>query len=83
MPSFGGENIGRWIEVVTGFVVYISFGLGRDGLLLHRHILLKLGFGRVFPTLKLSQGQEVRDACAPQSATPQRPDSDPRAAEQG
>lgn len=60
VPSSGGENFGRWAEVVTGFVVFISFGLGRDGLLMYRRMLLKLGLGRVFPGLRLSQGQDIR-----------------------
>jgi pheromone a factor receptor len=60
MPSSTGENFGRWTEVVTGFVVFVTFGLGTNGLSIYRRVLLKLGFGRVFSTLKLSHRPEVR-----------------------
>ena len=59
MPSNDGENFGRWVEVATGFVVFISFGLGRDGLLIYRSVLLKMGLGRIFPRLKPPQSQEA------------------------
>jgi pheromone a factor receptor len=60
MPSSSGENFGRWIEVVTGFVVFISFGFSHDGLLMYRRLLLKVGLGKIFPRLKFSHRQEVR-----------------------
>jgi pheromone a factor receptor len=60
MPSSSGENFGRWIEVVTGFVVFVSLGLSRDGLLMYRRLLLKVGLGRIFPRLRFSYCQEVR-----------------------
>lgn len=60
MASSTGENFGRWTEVATGFVVFITFGLGTNGISTYRRILLKLGFGRVFSNLKPSRGPEVR-----------------------
>ena len=60
VPSSGRQNFGRWLEVVTGFVVFISFGLGGDGLLMYRRLLLKLGLGKIFPRLKLRHNEEAR-----------------------
>lgn len=60
MASSTGENFGRWTEVATGFVVFITFGLGTNSISTYRRILLKLGCGRVFSHLKPSRGPEVR-----------------------
>ena len=70
LPSSDGENFGRWLEVVTGFVVFLSFGFGRDGLLLYRGILLKSGLGRIFPGLMLPETQEAHAVFQPAERIP-------------
>ena len=58
--SYGGETFDCWVEVATGYVVFISFGFGRDALLTYRRVLHNLGLGKIFPRLKCSRGQGVR-----------------------
>ena len=64
VPSSGLENFGRWIEVVTGFVVFVSLGLSRDGLLMYRRLSLKLGLDKMFLRTKapavLNSSENVR-----------------------
>jgi pheromone a factor receptor len=58
--SYGGETFDCWVEVVTGYVVFISFGFGRDALLTYRRVLRNMGLGMIFPRLKYPRGQSVR-----------------------
>ncbi|KAL1959189.1 hypothetical protein VTO42DRAFT_2694 [Malbranchea cinnamomea] len=51
-PAFGVVNFDRWIHVTAGFLMFAFFGFGHDATLVYRSILLKLGFGRLFPSLK-------------------------------
>jgi pheromone a factor receptor len=60
--SYSGETFDCWVEVVTGYVVFISFGFGRDALLTYRRVLRNLGLGKIFPRLRYSGGQGVRGA---------------------
>jgi pheromone a factor receptor len=60
--SYSGETFDCWVEVVTGYVVFISFGFGRDALSTYRRVLHNLGLGKIFPRLRYSRGQGVRGA---------------------
>lgn len=51
-PMFGEVFFDRWIQVAAGFLLFAFFGFGRDATLMYRSVLLKLGFGRLFPCLK-------------------------------
>jgi pheromone a factor receptor len=60
MHSYGGETFDCWVEVVTGYVVFVAFGFGRDALLTYRRVLRYLGLGKIFPRLDHSGDQDVR-----------------------
>lgn len=52
LPSLGPKTFDRWIPIFTAFLVFIFFGMGGDAMDLYRKALLKLGLGRIFPSLK-------------------------------
>jgi pheromone a factor receptor len=52
VPMYGQVYFDRWIHVTAGFSLFLFFGVGRDAMLMYRSALVKLGFGRVFPSLK-------------------------------
>lgn len=53
----------RWVNVALGFIIFLLFGLGRDAKRLYSDWLLALGFGRLFPTLRVdSRGNTTSDA---------------------
>jgi pheromone a factor receptor len=52
VPMYGQVYYDRWIHVAAGFLLFLFFGLGRDAILMYQSTLVKLGFGRVFPSLK-------------------------------
>lgn len=49
VPTSGTVNFDRWLNVGTGYAVFLFFGFGSDATMMYRSWLLKLGFGRVFP----------------------------------
>jgi len=52
VPTDGMVPFDRWIWLGCGFLVFFFFGLGKDATKMYRRWLIKLGFGRIFPTLK-------------------------------
>ena len=51
LPAGGKVLFDRWIQIAVGFAVFIFFGLGHDARVMYSKWLLKLGFGRMFPSL--------------------------------
>ena len=51
VPTGGQVLFDRWIRVVCGFVIFLFFGLGKDAITMYRAWLLKLGLGKIFPSL--------------------------------
>lgn len=51
VPAGGVVIFDRWAQIAVGFAVFPFFGLGRDAQKLYRRGLLRLGFGRLFPSL--------------------------------
>lgn len=52
VPTGGVVEFDRWIRIACGFLVFFFFGLGKDAMKMYRAWLLRLGFGRIFPSLK-------------------------------
>lgn len=52
VPASGIVQFDPWIHVTAGFLLFVFFGFGKDATMMYRSILLKLGLGRVFPSLK-------------------------------
>lgn len=52
IPTGGVVIFDRWIRIGCGFLVFFFFGLGRDAMKMYRSWLLRLGLGRIFPSLK-------------------------------
>ena len=50
--SYGRVNLDRWIAVVTGYVVFVSFGFGQDAHVIYRNWMTKLRFEVFFPSLR-------------------------------
>lgn len=50
-PMGGHVLYDRWIQVASGFCLFIFFGFGSDATLMYRSALLKIGLGRLFPAL--------------------------------
>lgn len=48
----GGVGFDRWIQVATGYIVFVSFGFGEDALVMYRGLLTRLGFATIFPGLR-------------------------------
>ena len=65
VPTGGSVYFNCWIEIALGFGVFLFFGLGQDAQTLYRKWLLKIGFGRVFPSL---YRQPTRRAVLPTSS---------------
>lgn len=51
IPTHGSVIFDRWIRIALGFTIFVFFGLGKDATAMYRGWLLKLGFGRIFPSL--------------------------------
>lgn len=64
VTSGGTVIFDRWTQIAVGFALFPFFGLGRDALIMYRKGLLKIGFGRVFPSLH----RELR--ARPQQSSP-------------
>ena len=59
-PTGGSVQYDRWIQVGLGFAVFVFFGLGHDAQEMYRKFMLRLGMGRIFPTLRLSKTEKRR-----------------------
>ncbi|USP75690.1 hypothetical protein yc1106_02964 [Curvularia clavata] len=51
VPAQGNVAYDKWIQVITGYVVFLLFGTGVDAHNLYRKILVCLGLGKVWPSL--------------------------------
>lgn len=52
IPTVGSVTFDRWIQLAVGLTVFVFFGLGNDAMSMYRRWLLKMGFGKLFPTLR-------------------------------
>lgn len=51
IPTNGSVTYDRWIQLAVGLTVFIFFGLGHDAMKMYRRWLVKLGFGKLFPSI--------------------------------
>jgi len=51
IPTNGAVIFDVWIQIAVGFAVFFFFGLGQDARNMYSKWLLKIGLGRVFPSL--------------------------------
>ena len=51
IPTNGSVTFDRWVQLAVGLTIFVFFGLGHDAMKMYRRCLVKLGFGKVFPSL--------------------------------
>ena len=51
VPTYGQVSFDRWVQVVSGYVVFFFFGMGRDAMKEYKKKLVQLGLGKFFPAL--------------------------------
>ena len=51
VPTGGYVLSDRWIQVGVGYVLFIFYGMGNDAREMYRKGLVKLGLGKLFPSL--------------------------------
>ncbi|KAH8733203.1 pheromone A receptor-domain-containing protein [Phaeosphaeriaceae sp. PMI808] len=54
-PSNGTVNIDKWGQVVTGYILFLLFGTGLDAYNMYQNALLRLGLGKIFPSLYIKR----------------------------
>jgi pheromone a factor receptor len=52
LPALGYRTFDRYCDIFMSFFVFVFFGLGGDAVDVYRKWMLKVGLGRVFPSLK-------------------------------
>lgn len=52
VPTYGAVSFDRWVQIGSGFVLFLFQGFGRDASAMYRGWLLRLGLARVFPSLQ-------------------------------
>jgi pheromone a factor receptor len=58
LPATGGRGFDRWIGSMMSLFIFLYFGLAVDAEEIYRLWLLNLGFGRLFPGLKVRSAKE-------------------------
>jgi hypothetical protein len=53
LPPTGGRGFDHWIGIMMSLFIFLYFGLAVDAKEIYRPWLLNLGFGRLFPGLKV------------------------------
>jgi pheromone a factor receptor len=53
VPAYGVITLDRWVQVITGYVVFFVFGTGNDAHNTYKAMLLAVGLSRVFPGLHI------------------------------
>ena len=51
IPTNGSVTFDHWVQLAVGLTIFIFFGLGHDAMKMYRQCLVKLGFGKLFPSL--------------------------------
>lgn len=51
IPVHGEVPIEKWVQVATGYVIFLIFGTGSDSYNLYKKMLLAFGLGKIFPSL--------------------------------
>jgi pheromone a factor receptor len=59
VPTGGIVRFDRWICIISGFVIFLFFGLGKDALDMYRCWLVMIGLGRCFPSLEHPRGTQT------------------------
>jgi pheromone a factor receptor len=52
-PSGGKVYYDRWVWLGAGVAVFCFFGMGRDAVKMYREMLVRIGLGKVFPSLNV------------------------------
>ncbi|RMZ69732.1 a-pheromone receptor [Pyrenophora seminiperda CCB06] len=65
IPVYGQVNMDKWIQIVTGFVIFALFGTGVDAHNLYKRILVSVGAGRIWPSLY--EESQHGGSCTPNS----------------
>ena len=53
VPSGGQfELTTSWLRIAIGYVVFAFFGIGKDAVKMYRNVMLMVGLGRIFPSLR-------------------------------
>ncbi|KAH9872594.1 hypothetical protein J1614_004987 [Plenodomus biglobosus] len=51
IPALGQVSLEKWIQVATGYVIFLVYGTGADAHNLYKKMLLRIGMGKCFPSL--------------------------------
>ena len=51
VPVQGKVSYDKWIQVVTGYIVFLLFGTGVDAYNFYRTVMVSMGLGKVWPSL--------------------------------
>jgi pheromone a factor receptor len=59
LPELGVRTFDCWVTIAMAIFVFAYFGMGGDAVETYRTWMLKVGLGRLFPSLKESRRQQV------------------------
>ena len=51
IPVHGNVEMAKWVQIVTGFIIFALFGTGVDAHNLYKIMLVSIGAGRIWPSL--------------------------------
>ncbi|KAJ5020996.1 pheromone A receptor-domain-containing protein [Bipolaris maydis] len=51
VPVKGKVSYDKWIQVITGYIVFLLFGTGVDAYNFYRKVMVSMGLGKVWPSL--------------------------------
>ncbi|KAF1947128.1 STE3-domain-containing protein [Clathrospora elynae] len=68
IPVFGQVSFEKWVQVGTGYIIFLLFGTGSDAHNLYKKMLVSVGAGQVWPSLYIESAGASASASA--SATP-------------
>ncbi|KAH6848483.1 pheromone B alpha 2 receptor [Alternaria rosae] len=50
-PSMGHISIEKWVQIATGYIIFLFLGTGVDANAHYRRILISMGAGKIWPSL--------------------------------
>jgi pheromone a factor receptor len=60
IPMQGKVQFMSWVQIATGYVIFVLFGTGVDAHNLYKRMLVGIGLGRIWPGLYVESGSGTR-----------------------
>jgi pheromone a factor receptor len=60
IPMQGKVQLMSWVQVATGYVLFVLFGTGVDAHNLYKRMLVSIGCGKIWPSLYIESGSGAR-----------------------